>query len=77
MINLIVVLVKVAIVTKIVSDIIKDIKKRVDSDQTDNPNDKELKQPINQSPLLGYIIYHGNKKIKKEDLKYENINAGI
>ena len=34
---IIVVLVEIAIVTKIVSDIIE----RVDSDQTDNPNDKE------------------------------------
>lgn len=33
-----VVLVEIAIVAKIVSDIIKDIKERVDSDQTDNPN---------------------------------------
>ncbi len=43
MIDLIIVLVDVAIVTKIVLDIISDIKERVDSDQTDNPNDKELK----------------------------------
>jgi hypothetical protein len=43
MIKLIEVLVKIAIVTKVISDIIKDIKERVDSDQTDNPNDKELK----------------------------------
>lgn len=35
---IIVVLVEIAIVAKIVSDIIKDIKERVDSDQTDNPN---------------------------------------
>ncbi len=39
MIKLIEVLVEVAIVTIIVLEIIKDIKNRVDSDQTDNPND--------------------------------------
>ena len=41
MIEFIAVLVKVAITTMIVSEIIHDIKERVDSDQTDNPNDQE------------------------------------
>ncbi len=39
MIKLIEVLVEIAIVTTIVLEIIEDIKNRVDSDQTDNPND--------------------------------------
>lgn len=44
MIKLIEVLVKIAIVTIIVLEVIEDIKNRVDSDQTDNPNDdKEQK----------------------------------
>jgi hypothetical protein len=43
MIKLIEDLVKAAIVAKVISDIIKDIKERVDSDQTNNPNDKKLK----------------------------------
>ena len=40
---MILVIIELAIVITIVYDIIKDIKKRVDSEQTDNPNDKELK----------------------------------
>lgn len=44
MIKLIEVLVEIAIVTIIVLEVIEDIKNRVDSDQTDNPNDdKEQK----------------------------------
>jgi len=44
MIKLIEVLVETAIVTIIVLEVIEDIKNRVDSDQTDNPNDdKEQK----------------------------------
>lgn len=44
MIKLIEVLVEIAITTTIILEIIKNIKNRVDSDQTDNPNDdKEQK----------------------------------
>lgn len=44
MIKLIEILVEIAIVTIIVLEVIEDIKNRVDSDQTDNPNDdKEQK----------------------------------
>ena len=41
MIKLIAVLAKIIIVTIIVLEITKDIKNRVDSDQTDNPDNKE------------------------------------
>ena len=40
---MILVIVELVIIITIVYDIIKDIKNRVDSDQTDNPDDEVLK----------------------------------
>lgn len=41
MIKVIEVLTEIAIAVALITDIITDIKKRVDSDQTDNPEDKK------------------------------------